>query len=338
GGVSPLFLTTLVLAAGFAGLIGWLALTAEETPVTPAVADDGAEKAGEKADDTAAGDAADETKLAKPPKRLPLPSAPDPDLIEQGRHGPLPKPDGDGRVAWQVYARPFLSVSDQPHVAIVVGWLGLKRETARRAVAQLPEAVTLAFSPYAPDAQHWVTEARNAGHEVILQIPMEPIDYPMNDPGPHTLLSSLDPAANIDRLEWMMSRLTGYVGITEDMGSRFVATESALRPVLEVIRRRGLMYLDGRPTRYGATSGIARELALPLAINNRLVDIEPSRDAIDAQLQELVGIARTNGAAVGLAHAYPVTLERLAKWAETLSTEGVTLVPVTAVVNRQPEG
>ena len=66
-----------------------------------------------------------------------------------------------------------------------------------------------------------VERARTEDHEVLLQAPMEPFDYPDNDPGPQTLLTSLTPDQNIDRLHWQMSRFQGYVGILSYMGARF---------------------------------------------------------------------------------------------------------------------
>ena len=73
---------------------------------------------------------------------------------------------------------------------------------------------------------------------------MEPFDYPDNDPGPQTLLTSLDAEQNIDRLHWLMSRFQGYVGIANYMGARFTASEQALAPVLRETAKRGLIYFD----------------------------------------------------------------------------------------------
>ena len=321
-GISPLILTSLGLAASFIGLIVWLALTADVEPQAS------------KTPDVAAGDVAAVSSSAPRP-RLPLPRVPDPVLIEDGKHGPLPILAGDGRAPWRVYARPFGSVADAPRIAVVVAWLGLKRDATQAAIDELPGAVTLAFSPYAPNAQGWVDAARAAGHEVMLQIPMEPVNYPVHDPGPHTLLTSLQPIVNIDRLEWLMSRLAGYVGITDDMGSKFTGQEDAVRPVLEAINKRGLMYLDSLSAQNSVAAHLAREIGLPRVINNRFVDTEATGAAIDARLGELEQIALLHGVAVGLAHPYPVTVERLAAWMRGLADKGIALAPASAIVNRQ---
>ena len=104
--------------------------------------------------------------------------------------------------------------------------------------------MTFAFAPYGIDLERWVARARGEGHEVLLQVGMEPFDYPDNDPGPQTLLTSLTPEQNIDRLHWFLSRFQGYVGVTSLMGARFTATDQALAPVLREVGKRGLIYFD----------------------------------------------------------------------------------------------
>src|SRR5205807_2411226 len=120
-----------------------------------------------------------------------------------GREGMLPIVARDGRQAWQVYARPFDGADRRPRIAVVMSELGLAGLVTESAIRELPPAVTLVFSPYArqrPIAT-WVEQARAAGHETLLGVPMEPLDFPRQDPGPHTLLTTLDAARNTERLE-----------------------------------------------------------------------------------------------------------------------------------------
>ncbi len=105
--------------------------------------------------------------------------------------------------------------------------------------------------------------ARNEGHELLLQVPMEPFDYPANDPGPQTLLTSLDAGQNIDRLHRLMSRFQGYVGISNYLGARFTASEPALAPVLRETAKRGLIYLDDGTSSRSLAGQIAGANHLP---------------------------------------------------------------------------
>lgn len=259
----------------------------------------------------------------------------DPALIERGANGPLPKIGPDGRQPWQVYARSVDPGERRPRIAIVVSDLGHHAAVTREAIQRLPGAVTLAFSPYADHLDEWIAEARAGGHEVLLAVPMEPLGLSEADLGPHTLLTSLSPQANTERLEWMLGRATGYVGVTNHMGSRFTASPEALRPVLMELKRRGLMFLDSRSTGRTAGMAIAADLNMPRTINDRFIDNQASRTNIDLRLAELESLARETGVAIGIGFPYPVTLERVSNWTPLLEGKGIALVPITAVANLQ---
>lgn len=265
----------------------------------------------------------------------PLRPVPDPALVSPGPFGPLPVIAPDGRQPWQVYARPFDSADSRPRIAVLIGDLGFSVSATNAAIDRLPDGVTLAFAPYADDLQNWIGKARLNGHEVMLQLPMEPLDYPTNDPGPRALLTSLAAADNIKRLEWMLGRFTGYVGVTNYMGSKFTTSASDMRPVLEALRSRGLLFVDSRSSQRSVASGLAKDLRMPFAVNSRFIDNEASRISIDARLEELERIARESGSALGIGYPYPVTIERVANWAAALEKKGLVLAPVSAVVQQQ---
>ena len=126
----------------------------------------------------------------------------------------------------------------------MIGGLGVGAAKTTDAIMKLPPAVTLAFTPYGSDPGKLVERARAQRHEILLQVPMEPFDYPDNDPGPQTLLTTLGAEQNLDRLHWHLSRFQGYVGIANFMGARFVATDTAMQPIIREAAKRGLGYLD----------------------------------------------------------------------------------------------
>ena len=261
--------------------------------------------------------------------------APDPALVEQTRLGPLPRVSPDGRKAWQAYARPFDSGDRRPRVAIIVSGLGLSGAATEAAIQRLPGAVTLAFAPYAKGLPQWIALARAAGHEVLLDLPMEPANFPANDPGPHTLLTSLTAQQNKVRLHWLLGRVTGYVGVVNRMGARFTTSETHVRPVLKELGQRGLLFVDSRSSLHSVAARMASEVGLPRAINNRFIDAEASRAAIDTRLKEIERIAKTAGHAVGIGSPFPVTIDRLQRWVQTLEGKGLALAPVSALVDTQ---
>jgi polysaccharide deacetylase 2 family uncharacterized protein YibQ len=256
-------------------------------------------------------------------------------VIETSRHGPLPKIAADGAKPSEVFAQPIKAAvarSDAPRIAIVVGGLGIGAAATNDAIRKLPGAVTLSFGPYGGDLERQVARARDGGHEVLLQAPMEPFDYPDNDPGPQTLLTSLDAAQNLDRLQWLMSRFQGYVGIAGIMGARFTASEAALAPVLRETGKRGLIYVDDGASQRSLAGQIAGANNVAFAKADLVIDSLPAPADVDRALARLEALARERGVAVGIASALPVSIERIAKWAKAAEGRGVLLVPITAAV------
>jgi hypothetical protein len=271
---------------------------------------------------------------------LHLAPAPDHRLVDKSRYGLLPRVGADGARPLEVYARPPMLparlATGAPRVALLVGGLGLSASGTRDAIAELPGAVSLGFAPYGAEIEQDVGQAREGGHEVLLQLPMEPFDYPADNPGPHTLLSALPVAENLDSLHWLMGRFTGYVGVSNFLGAKFTADRAALSPILKDIAGRGLLYLDDGSSPRSLAREQAATLGLPAAVADVVLDADPSPQAIDAALVKLEALARANGVAIGVAAALPETLAHVGRWARALESKGVALVPLSSVAGRAP--
>jgi polysaccharide deacetylase 2 family uncharacterized protein YibQ len=271
------------------------------------------------------------------PNAVTLAPAPDPRITERSRHGSLPKIGANGERAAEIYARPVgaLPARSTARIGILVGGLGISQNTTAEAISKLPGPLSFAFAPYGAELERNVARARGEGHEVFLQMPMEPFDYPDSDPGPHTLLTSLKPAENIERLHWAMARFPGYVGVVNFTGGRFTADEAALQPILREISQRGLMVVDdgSSPRSLLAAAAGPRSPAIRLDL---VLDGAARADAIDRQLQRLEELAREKGVASASASALPLTVERLARWSRTLEQKGIALVPISSIAARGP--
>ena len=260
--------------------------------------------------------------------RQPLAPAPIAGLTAPGPGGLLPVIAADGRTPAQAYARPFRD-SGAPKVALVIGGLGLNAKITRDAIEQLPPEVTLSFVPYADGLQGWIDLARSNGHEVLLEAPMEPLDYPQNDPGPYTLMAQ-DPAPEtVKRLEWLLSRASGYFGVTNYLGGRFLASDQATATLAGALRQRGLAFIDD-----GAAA--ARGGGMPRASAERVIDQTLDGGSIDQELAQLESSAGRHGKALGSGFAYPVTLQEVQRWAAGLPGRGLQLAPASAVMGRRP--
>jgi hypothetical protein len=255
----------------------------------------------------------------------------DPALIENTIRGPLPRIADDGRKPMAVYAAPAPATA-KFRIAIVVNGLGQSATATKAALDSLPASVTLGFAPYAGDVGSWVAQARQRGHEVLLQIPMEPLDFPDSDLGPHTLRAGQDEEANIQRLAWALSRFTGYAGVTNLLGQRFLSDSDALSPVLTYLNRRGLYFFDNGAASQSVVPMVAGQVGIPATQSGPALDTIQSAPEIDRRLSELETQARANGSAVGAAFLYPVSVARIAAWARGLQSRGFVLVPVSAIV------
>ncbi len=280
-------------------------------------------------------------KVAALPRRTPGRDAPGPvagpdaALLEPLPAEPtrfLPRIAADGRAPMAVYAAGFAPGTHNPRVGLILAGVGLDHPASEAAVHDLPGAITLAISPYARDLDPLLEAARAGGHEYLLSIPMEPRGYPLDDPGDHALMTALPAQENLHRLDWALSRMGGYVGATGALGrlrgEHFAAEADLMNPILQAIAGRGLLYIDPRPEAGRLPSVWGRRVDVVVD------DAEPT-PAIDAQLAALSRIARERGSALGLVGAVrPATVARIAAWADQLASQGITLAPASALVEK----
>ncbi len=253
----------------------------------------------------------------------PLPPAPIAGLFAAGPGGPLPIIAADGRTPFDAYRHP-VAADSRPKVALVIRGLGLNAQATRTAIETLPAQVTLSFVVYADNLQDWIDQARAHGHEVLIEAPMEPLDYPDNDPGPYTLMARATAPETVQKLDWILSRASGYFGLTNYLGERFLGAQAPTDALAAALRGRGLAFIDDGAGR-GKAAGLRRASA------ERVVDTALTPEAIDAQLLALEAGARVSGGELAMGSAYPVTLEKVARWAEGLEQRGLQLAPASAL-------
>jgi polysaccharide deacetylase 2 family uncharacterized protein YibQ len=291
---------------------------------------------GARHDVVISGDAADKVETDAAPAMM---AGVDQRLLEKSRYGMIPV-IAEGLKPFTVYAAEAdrAKAAKMPVVAIVVGGLGVGAAKTTDAIMKLPAAVTLAFTPYGSDPSKLAERARAQRHEILLQIPMEPFDYPDNDPGPQTLLTSLPPEQNLDRLYWHLSRFQGYAGIANFMGARFVVTDAVMQPIIREAAKRGLGYLDDGSAPRSVAPALAAGQAMPFAKADFSIDAVPTAVEIDRALARLESLAKERGIAVGVASALPISIERIAVWIKALESHGIMLVPLTTAMLKSKSG
>jgi polysaccharide deacetylase 2 family uncharacterized protein YibQ len=259
-----------------------------------------------------------------------LARAPISGFVERTGAGDLPKIGPDGRTPAQAYARPFAATAGTPRIALIVGGLGMTQKHTLAAINELPPEVTLSFVPYSPNLQDWINKARAAGHEILLELPMEAYDYPNVDTGPLTLVTSAKPEENVRRLNVLLGKATGYFGVTNYQGARFATDAAAAQPVMKVLKDRGLIFVHDGAAARSALPQAANATGLDFTVADRIVDADLNADSIDRELLALEALAIQNGEAIGVGFAYPVTIEQFRLWAESLKAKGYQLAPASS--------
>ena len=267
-----------------------------------------------------------------------LAPAPDARLIEKSKYGLLPRIGVDGTRPIDVYARavaldPRLR-GGSPRIALVAGGFGLSAESA---ITKLPGAVTLAFSPTDAAVEQQAAQAREAGHETVLQARLDDFSDATGGLGSHMLRTSASDVEDLDLLRWQMGRFTGYVAVVNALSGKFTHDRQNMFPILKEIAARGLGYLDDGSSPRSVAPDVAATLAMPSARGDVVIDANPAPEAIDAALARLVELARQRGSAIGVASATPSSVERLARWTNGLDSKGVALVPLSALMSATPD-
>ena len=245
----------------------------------------------------------------------------------------LPQVWRRGTPQWLTNAAPSPAANERPMIAIVIDDLGLSQKRARRTIA-LPAPITLGFLPYGHNLRKLAKESREAGHELIIHMNMEPKDHDV-DPGPKALLTSLDPIEIHNRLLWAFKQFDGYIGINNHMGSRFTEWPDGMAVVVKALKRRGLLYLDSVTGTKSVGPALARAHGTVYASRDVFLDHDRNAEAVVRQLAQTERVARRRGYAIAIGHPHDITINALQKWLPDVADRGFAIVPLSAIVRRR---
>lgn len=263
-------------------------------------------------------------------QNLKIAHIPDKALIEASDTGPLPIRATDGRRPFDVYARPW-SGARGARVAIVIGGLAVSQTGTQAAIARLPPEVTLGFAPQGNSIGRWMTAARQSGHEIVMQVPLEPFDFPNVNPGRNTLTVAASADENIKNLHWALSRTTNYTGVMNYMGARFSTDAAAMEPFMAELGKRGLAYVDDGSSARSMAPDLALKDGVPFIAGDMAIDAVQDRGEILKKLDSLEATARAKGSAVGIGSAFDVTIDTVTSWVAEAKKRGIEIVPISAV-------
>lgn len=216
-----------------------------------------------------------------------------------------------------------------PRIALLIDDMGLAQALSARAEA-LPAEVTLSYLPYAPKLQVQVAQAAKKGHEIMLHLPMEPIGK--ENPGPNALWTSMNDDQIRSTTAAALDSFSGYSGVNNHMGSRMTQDRNKMDVVVQLLRERGLSFVDSRTTPRSVALQAARAVGVPAAGRDIFLDDSQDPEAVQGELAKLEAVARRKGVALAIGHPHPVTLSALESWIPAAKAKGFHFVPVSAVV------
>jgi uncharacterized protein len=220
----------------------------------------------------------------------------------------------------------------KPVIAVVVEDLGADPAAARQAAA-LPAGVTLSFSPNPDGAAALSREARAAGHQIMVHLQMQPMGRTRLEP--MALYPYLAPGEIARRVEWAVQRVPGAEGANNHLGGRFTASRNALRPVMNALAANRMFFLDSRTTQMSQAEVVARDTDVLAGSRDVYLDSETEAGDVGHQLERAEALALATGSAIVIGHPHAKTLAALKSWNQALENKGITLVPVTRVLERR---
>ena len=285
---------------------------AQQSAAVPAVAEEGAHQSAE---------------LTAPP--------PDEPVSEAMQQAAIPAPAAreSELPLWLQNSVASRDPGDRPMITIVLDDVGVAPQHAEMAIA-LPAPIVLSIMTYAKDAAVLAQAAHAKGHEIMVHMPMQPMNAAIN-PGPNALIVGMEAQEIQRRVDWGLDRLAGYVGFNNHMGSRFTQDPVGMRVVLAEAKRRGLLFLDSKTIAGSVGDGLAAEMGVPHIARDVFLDDDMSEAAVARQLAVAEAIARKQGYAVAIGHPHPATLAVLKRWLSDARARGFAIVPLTTIIKKR---
>ncbi|MGI9330213.1 MAG: divergent polysaccharide deacetylase family protein [Gammaproteobacteria bacterium] len=222
----------------------------------------------------------------------------------------------------------------EPRIAIIIDDLGNLRSAGDRITA-LDGPVALAILPHTPAAAYIAGIAHDAGKEVLLHLPLQPIEgaMPMGI-GKINLDNTRDELNRI--LAANLASVPYVTGVNTHMGSLLTQHPGHMAWLMGELERNGnLFFVDSRTTPASVALRVALEYGVPATSRDVFLDDDLDPRRVAEQFALLKNRARAQGSAVAIGHPYPVTLALLERELPRLAAEGIELVAVRELIGDQ---
>ncbi len=217
-------------------------------------------------------------------------------------------------------------------IAIVIDDLGQDLKPARELLA-LPERITFAVMPGLTYSKKIAELAAEKKRDILLHLPMEPINRNGKRQPTGTLRSDMTPMEFITTINEDIESVPASVGVNNHEGSALTENKEAMKFLMTELQTRNVFFLDSLTNPRSVAYATAKEFGLRAAKRDVFLDNEENNpEYIHGQLEELALIAKKRGKAIGIGHPHPATISELKKWLGEIRKQGIEIVPVSQLV------
>lgn len=223
----------------------------------------------------------------------------------------------------------------KPKVVIIVDDLGSNKESVDK-LLEIPASISFAVLPNLPYSWYAAQMGYSNGRDVILHLPMEPMDssgYIGANAGDGVLLMGLSKSEILSKLDKDLASVPYIKGVNNHMGSKFTEDGELMELVLKEIKSKGLFFVDSRTSPRTTGFEVAKKLGMKAAERDVFLDEGAGgADYIRSQIEKLIAVSKEKGYAIGICHPHPDTLKVLSQMIPDIKRE-VEIIPVSGIVN-----
>jgi polysaccharide deacetylase 2 family uncharacterized protein YibQ len=225
------------------------------------------------------------------------------------------------------------AVSPKAKVAIIIDDVGYNPSLIRD-IAKIPIPLTWAFLPYTPYIKECLEEAKMHGVEIMLHLPLEPLD-PARNPGPGVIRHNWSEAEIEEQLNRDLDTIPGAVGLNNHMGSLGTQDPHLMDCLLRLIRKKRMFFIDSMTSPNSIAEKYAMEYQVPFAKRRVFIDNDADPNSKRAALQKLIKIALDDGLAIGIAHVKDGNAAVITEMLPEFIKAGIEFVPVSELVKER---
>lgn len=241
----------------------------------------------------------------------------------------------NGTTAFESYKKTISLDKNKPSIAFIVTNMGINTTQTKALITNLSDNITLSFSPYGADIKKLMMQARESGHETWMTLPLQTKDFPLQDPGPLAILNAANITQNQARLNTVMGKAVGYVGVTTQKDHIFRSEDARTNPIFKELFDRGLAILDSNSQSINFVSQLAERNGRPHAQNNFWLDEDLTPLALNQRLRQALEFSKNTGGVIVMLRPYPASIKTLNKFLNSVAARDFNIVPASTLVKNE---